>query len=234
MQVSDLFTRLSYGVFSNLAIGMEGAGDIAADKKPKIISYLNEALLKLHSRFLLKENDAIVLQSGGIRYYRLSSEFAVSNAAAPVGQIQYIIDTVEQPFKDDVIRILEVRDRLGCVLGLNDVEDPSSVFTPQPTVLQVPSAVTGEPLGLLYQARHPEIAIDGFDTLIDLPGTLEGALISYIAFLNFSHMNSQESASKAVEHMAMFEAACSEIEEKDLVNGAYAQTNTRFSKRGWI
>lgn len=234
MQVSDLFTRLSYGVFSNLAIGMEGGGDIVADKKPKIVSYLNEALLKLHSRFLLKENDLILEQDGSIRYYRLSSEFAESNTTAPVGQILYIQDTVAVPFRDDVIRILEVRNRAGDVIALNDVEDPYSVFTPQPDVLQVPSPVTGEALGLLYQARHPVIAPADYTAVIDIPATLEGALVSFIAFLNFSHMNSPEAASKAVEHMAMFEATCSEIEEKDLVSGAYAQSNTRFSKRGWI
>ena len=234
MLVSELFTRLSYGPFSNLSLGMDGNGSIATDKKPQIVGHINEALLKLYSKFVLKENDLILEMSGGIRNYRMTSANAASNLTPAPNSTLYIRDTTERPFRNDVIRILEVRDRYGLELPLNDIEHPCSVFTPQPDVLQVPSPMTGELLGVLYQARHPYIALDNYTAEIDIPSTLESALVSYIAYLTYTNMNTQESTAKAAEHMSVYLQTCEEIDQKDLVSNSYSQSNTRFSKRGWI
>lgn len=232
MKVSDLFQRLSYGVFSNLSLGNDGAGDIAANKKPKVVMYLNEALLQIYSRFVLKEDDLLIEQDGAIRFYQLTVEHASTNTESDAQK--YIIDSELKPFTGDLIKVLEVRDQSGCALPLNDPEAPYSVFTPEPNVVQIPSPVTGMPFGVSYQARHVEIGLSDYAAEIHIPITLESALISYIAYLNYRDLNTQEATAKSAEHLAMYEASCGQVEENDLVNSSYAFTNTRFNKGGWV
>lgn len=234
MLVSELFTRLSYGVFSNLAIGMEGAGDIATAKKPVIITHLNEALLKLHSRFMLKQADLLIMQDAGIRYYPLLPEHAQTNPTPAPGADLFIMDTAEKPFTGDVIKVLEVRGPTGQLLALNDPESFVSVFTPQPHILQVPTPVSGDLMGVVYQASHKVVGPSEFTASIDIPRTVEPALISYIAFLIFSGVSSDGAQAKAAEQLALYEACCSELEEKDLVNSSFSLTNVRFDKNGWV
>lgn len=231
MKVSELFQKLSFGEFSNLSIGNDGAGDIVVGKKPKILHYTNEALLRLYSRFILREADCLIEQQEWIRFYKLSPEFALSNPT-PGDTTLYIIDTEDKPFVEDVIKILGVYGSDGCELPLNDRQNPYSVFTPQADVVQVPNPVQGSPLGVLYQARHVELKAYTDD--IVLPATLNRALTSYIAYLTYSHMNGQENAAKANEHMQIYEAICNEAEQMGLVGDSHATTNTRFANGGWI
>jgi hypothetical protein len=92
----------------------------------------------------------------------------------------------------------------------------------------------GLPLVIGYQARHPVIAPNGFSAEIDIPATLETALVSHIAYQTFFHMNGQEHAAKSADHLAMFEEACNEVSGRDLVNGSVSQSNTRFELNGWV
>lgn len=234
MRVSDLFRRLSVGVFSNLSIGMEGSGDIATAKKPAIITHLNSALEDLHSRFMLREGTVLIELDGFIRNYVLSPEYAESNPSPAPGAVLYIKDNPLRPFTGDVVKILEVRTVAGTAAALNNFEDPMSVFTPQPNVLQVPRPITGEPLGILYQANHPVIEDGDENAVINIPRFLENALISFIAYQVYTNMNTEGSSAKAAEHFSMYESRCSQVEEKDLVNNSLSLTNTRFEKRGWV
>lgn len=234
MLVSDLFTRLSYGPFSNLSIGMDGSGTIADATKPKIITHLNDALTQLYSRFVLSEDDLLINQDDGIRYYHLTPEFAASNVDAPLGQVQYIVDTPEDPFTGNVIKVLVVRDQYGREMDLNDPTGSNPIYTPQPLLLQVPSPELDAPLGVVYQASHPLIGISDYAAKISVPRVLEPALISHIAYQVYSNMNSSESSAKASEHLSIYESVCSSIEDKDLVNNTYSMSNVRFEKRGWV
>lgn len=234
MLVSELFTKLSQGVFSNLSIGMDGGGDIAANQKAKIIGYLNEALMKLHSKFVLKQSDLTLMQDITLRLYRLSVRNAVTYAGGNGGAIRFIQDTVSAPFTGDLIKILQVTDSDGCDVVLNDPTGSWPLFTPQPDVLKIVTPMPGLPLVIGYQARHPVIAPNGFSAEIDIPATLETALVSHIAYQTFFHMNGQEHAAKSADHLAMFEEACNEVSGRDLVNGSVSQSNTRFELNGWV
>ncbi len=234
MNITDLFKNLSYGELSNLKIGMEGAGDIEETKKPKIVHYANNALMRLYSKFLLKEADLIIEQAAHIMYYKLDSAYNYTAEDPPALQRQYIRDHPDRPYRDDAIKILRVVDIHGSTLPLNDHDRSDSVFTPQPTVLQVPYPIEMEPLGILYQARHVPLVYTAPDTRIDVPPSLEKALTSYIAYETFSHMNGPEHAAKAKEHLTIFNEICGEVSEKDLVSTNISSTLTKFDKRGFI
>lgn len=234
MNVTELFRRLSYGELSNLALGNEGSGEIAEDNRAKLTNYVNQALLRLHTRFMLREDDLALRCYDYITKYRLNSDYAESNTARPEGCVPYIEDG-QKPFKNDLIKVLGVRKFDACDnLPLNDVNHSQSVFTPQPDVLQVPFPWEFEVLAVTYQANHPLIDYGDMDARIDIPLVLEGALSSYVAYQVYCHMNGQENAGKAREYLNTHEMICQNVIEQDLLSLSVSSTNRKFHERGFV
>lgn len=234
MNVLELFRQLSYGELSNLSIGSEGVGSINEEKRANLISYTNEALLRLYSRFVLRENDLILKLHDHITNYHFLKKFAQTNTEPCEGMTLYIIDQPHDPFEEDLIKVLRVVDAdTQADLVLNDEGNPHSLFTPQPNTLQVPTPVTDQVLGIVYQARHPIIAYDDFEACIELPVVLHGPLKAFIAHMVFKFMNGQENSAKATEYLAIYDALCNEVVERDLVNSSSSTTTYKFEDRGF-
>ena len=234
MNVSDLFTKLSYGELSNISMAINGSGGIMEQDQPKIVNYANEALVRLYSKFNLRENDVLIEMVEHITNYHLLSRFAETKYDPNVEPYPYIKDLPLEPFADDVIKILSVFDSCGNQLPLNDSECSYSVFTPQANVLQVPQPVTGVALSVHYQASHPTLSESRQDEEIQLPLVLEGALTSFIAYKVYSHMNTQEATAKAQEHFATYQSIVDSVIESDTASTSVSVSNSRFHKRGWI
>lgn len=240
MKISDLFRQLSFGELSNLAISNSGDGTIVEAKWPQLIQYTNDALTALHTRFVLSEKEIVIEQMENITRYQLRSEHSESTGT---GDELYIKDTPEDPFKDDLIRVLEVWGIAGYKLPLNNQEASNSLFTPTPLVLQVPEPVAGDPLSIVYQAKHallldlvpeedPEY--DLLDQIIDIPHYLENPLQQWVASKVFSHMNGQENLLKSQEYLAAYEADCLGIEQRDLANQTWHTSHTKLEQRGFV
>lgn len=235
MLVSELFTKLSFGPLSNLSLAGEGNGTILEGAQGKIINYANDALLRIYSKFVLREKEVIVRLIDGYTNYYLLKRFAQSRPEIEEPNLDpiYIMDALN-PFQEDVIKILEVRNGRGAVVPLNDAESPAAVFTPYPNMLQVPRPTPDALLGLLYQAKHKKLEYGVTGALITLPETLEEALTSYIASQVFGHMNGADNATKSQEHMARFDAICNEVTEMDLVSSSISGTGSKFRRRGFV
>jgi hypothetical protein len=237
MILAELFKQLSYGQLSNLSLSGNGSGVIVGEQKPKIISMANEALLKLYSRFILNEKTMVLALTSATSRYSLTRANSIYGAD-PNNLTGYIIDTEDNPFLGDVVRVLAAHDSFGVDVALNDDQANISVFTPAPEAVQIRQSANNirsiSGLMLTYQAKHPELDVDGDDEqLIELPDVLEPALRAYVSYMVFSGMNGPENSAKAAEHMSQYEATCLEIIDKDLVSSSYSRTNTRFSRNGW-
>jgi hypothetical protein len=239
MELSELYRRLSYGELQNIHMGMEGAGTIVTAAKPRIIAYANEALLRLHSRFLLRESVLVLEQVDHLAYYYLIKRFARSQETVPNNDDDgamhhYILDSEEEPFQDDVIKVLSITNSESCPIPLNDTEDHKSLFTPQPNLLQIPEPKGGDLLAVQYQARHPLLGYGEGCQLIDLPFVLEGALTAFIAHKVFFHMNGQDNKAIAADHLATYESICGEVTEMDTVSQTQVATPMKFNRRGFV
>lgn len=238
MILNDLFRDLALGELSNLSFASKEAPTIVPEKRPQIVVYTNEALLVLHSRFVLKEKDMLVEMREALTNYHLLKRYAWSryDKDNPPNRwdMPYILDTPAEPFEEDVIKILSVWNSFGQKMPLNDPENPMSVFNPQSNVLQVPFPIAGQSLAIEYQAKHPPLDHCRCEDDILLPDVLWPALKAYIAAKACTHMNTQEMTAKGGEHMLNFEAICQSVVEMDLVNTSSSSTNSRFHKRGWI
>lgn len=235
MKLKELTSRLSRAELSNLAIGNNGDGTIQEKHIAKIVGYANEGLMKIYSRFILLEKSVIIQQYEYITKYHLLRRFSEANGA--IGTVKYIKDSINEPFTEDAIKIIEVYDSNGIPRPLNDTLRAGSLFTPQPTTLQVPTPKEGEALSVSYQARHPHLKEEGqnlLDQNIDLPVFLEGALQSFVAYKVYSHMNSQEQKLIAQEHFQTYDGSCKDIEAQDLVNNTISTTTSKLADRGFV
>jgi hypothetical protein len=235
MNVIQFFEKLSYGPYSNLHMGGEGSGAIDEQRYSQVISYLNDGLIKLYTKFLLLEKDVLVEMNELTTNYHLIRRYARSNEESPTpAHRRYILDLPEEPFTEDVAKILSVYNTYGIELPLNDREHSLSVFTPQPKLLQVPRPYAGLALAIHYQALHPKIVVENLEAEIFIPDVLDEALLAYVAYKTYSDMNTENSTVKAQEHFSLYNSICSEVLDRDLVSSAVSTTNSRFQKRGWV
>lgn len=233
MNIEQLFTDLSFGELSSLALANEGDGTITDAGKERVIRFANDGLLKLYTRFILKQNDVLIDLVDWITSYHLLKKFAQSQADTSTQTVLYIRDLPLEPFEEDSIRILNVFNSHGVLLPLNDEDNPHSVFT-QGNVLQVPRPKTGVALSVMYQAKHPQLILDDLTQEIELPDVLVPALRAWIAARTFGQMNTQESMGIAGTHETAFENICAEVIQQDLVSTSISTTGKRFEKNGWI
>lgn len=232
MKLEELFSRLSYGELSNLSIGNEGRGSIKEEDIPKVTAHVNDGLLRLYSRFMLSTKQLLIEQVRHITNYHLIPKYAESTGSDV--EWPYIKDLPDEPFLGDVIRILEVHDSVGREYVLNDKDDPNSLFTPAPQLLQVPTPKAGQALAILYQARHINLDNDDLDQEIFIPFVLEGALQSFVAYKIYSHMNGQDNQVKGQEHLNTYEGICGDVETRDLVNATFATSHHKLQERGFV
>ena len=245
LTVNKIFQNLSYGVLQNLAIGEEGSGYILETRRPAVIFNINEALDDLHRRFLLSEKILTLLVFDHITTYKINTEMSFSSLGINYDPDNvdvdgpYILDSVELPFENDLIKILSAYTGSGYSLPINDINSPSSIFTPHSSLIQIPDPSRMNTLVIEYQALHPRLTYDmgnadALDQEVDIPNVLHSALYSFVAYKTYSNMNTQESSSKAAEHFNMYQGICQNVIEKDLVSEGRPTSDIKFLKGGWV
>jgi hypothetical protein len=233
MLVSDYFTKLSYGPLSNLSLSGEGAGTIVEAQQNKIIGYLNDGLQRIYTRFTLREREVLIEQHAHITFYHLDKRYAKENLVRPPENIPYILDLPDEPFEDDVLRVLSVVDEFS-MERLNITEDNvCKVFTPFPNIIQVPFPEQDRPLSVVYQANHRRLEFGVTNAEIFLPAVLEPALVSLVAAQVYSSMNTQESNAKGREHMNDYELLVQGLESKGTTGIEVPPHLQTFEQRGF-
>lgn len=227
-------------VYKALALtSLKSAGFITDDKigieswgKPEVLALINEGLTRLHSRFQLKTNNCIVEMKEGRTDYPLQKIYSYEHFDSAKVQYPFIMDTPQEPFQEDVIKILNVYDNKGNRRTLNDTgSNNEGLFTPRPDLLQSIWPRKFEALNVQYQAKHRELVLD--DEYVDLPETLYSALENWVGYRYHTGLNTEGSTAKAAEYLQLYESICGEITDHALVGHTDSFTNFKFEKRGW-
>lgn len=251
MNLEELYCSLSVGVLKNLAMSNDGDGTIIEKHKKSVLLAANQALTRLHSRFLLSEKYVIVEQQEGRTFYHLLKPFSVSGHDPNVIDVPYIMDSLVEPFQQDVARIFSITDENGCTVPLNDSGKCRSAYTPKPETIQYDYPIAGQPLVVTYQALHPKLCYftggeDNKDVeanydlnnetanIIMLPENLHEAMFAYIGYVIYNGINTGEAKGIAAEHKATYEELCTIHENRDLGSESMSKTNTKFHERGFI
>lgn len=238
MELGKMYRELSMGVLRNIAQANDGNGEISVNYRPTVVMYLNEGLNRLHSKFLLRENDLILQMYADVTNYHLVKRFATyaGNEMPPENREErrYILDLPDEPFKEDVALIMQVFNNDGVQLPINDEFSVASVFTPQQQILQIPMPVDNRVVSVSYQALHPEIVHTDDDAFIFLPAHLMDALKAFVGFRAFSDMNQKDSRERAAELLGMYEGICDEILLQNLTAQSPGNSHTPFFQRGFV
>jgi hypothetical protein len=232
MTLDDLLTSLSYGNLSNLSVGGSGSGVVPDTHKDKVISCVNQALLKLYTKFVLREKELTLRTFDNIMSYPLRAIHADTNSDN-VAQ-KFIHDTEWDKFEGGVVKVLTVFDEIGVEIPLNRENDSSSMFTPYIDTLQIPYARTGDVYFVQYQAKHAKLTAADLEQEVNVPLSLTEALSDYVAYAIMSPMNGKENSAKAFQYLQKFDLQCEQVLQKDLVNSSIVETVTnKFEDRGF-
>lgn len=234
MLLSELFEQLTHGELSQLDKATNEGLGITPESYPFIVAHVNMALTSLYKIFPLRMQEAIIQQEESIATYFLAKKFAVNGGSNE--PIKYLLDTVNAPFVDNVLRIDEVVNEAGDTILLNDVMEPTSIHTPNYNSILVPDPVQGELLSVLYRADHDPILVEGlipntYD--LGIPNTLMEPLLFYIAFRAYASSPPIDGVSQSIGFLNKFEASIKRIKDLDLINED-EQPNRKFSDRGWV
>lgn len=239
MILLDFLKDLTYGELASLKIGNHIPGEDSSEPDPtryeQLISHINLGLKELYKRFFLRSEEHYIQLYEQLSTYKLHTDFAQSNLAS-VEPIKYIMDSLDRPFYNNILKIEEVYDEEGNKLPLNDITEELSIFTPTFRTIQVPYPDNDTTLAVQFRATHPPIsltiAMEPEDVEIELPNSLHEALLMYVASRQFTSMGG-ENVVQGDNWYERFEASCRRVEQEGLeVQGEPG--DWRFDRAGWV
>ena len=238
MTIQDYVRQLARGVLRNTAMADLAYNFTKESNFVTLATFIDEGLLRLYSRFIIKERHLFLEMRPGITFYHLTKLYSVQGGDTSRVPYPYIMDLPNDPFLEDVIKVLNIVDSDGVTRPLNDHSKSNSLFTPQFNIIQNLYPRDLECLSVAYQAKPTSVLVPKFeswdsDAEVFLPDALIPALTAYVAYLYYSPIGSQESSSIATANLMMYEQVCRDVERMDLVNNSMSCTNTRFGQNGW-
>lgn len=249
MKLSTIFEQLTYGEFSQLALGGLESGGIAEDKYRQVASNVVLALTALYTRFNLKTGQlTLALQPDQVQY-ALQSKYAV-NGLRSTEPVRYILDTVNQPFGDDILKVekVVVADT-DFEMELNKTMELYACSTPAMDTIQVPKDMVTvgaelpdwlktSTLTVMYRANHPAIMprVGYFDperVNIELPNTHLQALLLFVAWRVHTPAGMSNEFVAGNNYYARYEAECQLLNNNGIQIDKGTET-TRFRRNGWV
>lgn len=238
MTLLDILKDLTYGELAGLALGSWTPDEFDNQPDPhqyeQIVSHINLGLKEIYKRFFLRSREIDIQQHEEISTYKLASEYAASNTASAIALSErYILDTAEDPFEDDILKIEEVYDEEGTKLPMNDITDEDSVYTPSYRTVQIPAPNDELSFSVQYRACHPKIPVtldtDPADIEVELPNSLHAALLQYVGY----RANLRTNPEKSANYWQQFEKSCEHVDRLGLEVQGEPGT-WRFDDHGWV
>jgi len=238
MYLSDLFEQLSTAEIKGLNIGgTHNNQGIQPQDYPKIIPHINLALIELYKRFDLKRAEVVVQQYDEIQTYYLRSKYSQTSGTEST---LYIMDSVFQPFVDDVLRIEKVIDEDGQELYVNQEDSAHyqteySVYTPEFDSIQIPYPEKENQFIATYRAAHPKIASTITDPTIvevNIPLALLEGFLLYIAGRINMNRGTELSLNEGQLFMSFFEKSMKTAENLN-VTPSTDTLNHKLDINGW-
>ena len=254
MTLQDILDQLAFGELSQISLGGGADGVIDVSNYKRILPHINLGLMALYRRFPLKEGRLKVEIKPGRYTYPLNSDFAVNKRRSREA-VRYLVDTEDDPFKDDILKISTVQtvpsaaDVLPMDFPLNDRENPWSIMTPSQLILrlpknlvdrfEVPPELETAELQLVYQASHPLIVEDPdlgelvpSEVEVELPYSHLEALLLFVASRVHNPIGMTNEFHAGNSYAAKFEMACKQL-EFDNVGVDQGSQGYRLHRKGW-
>lgn len=238
MKLKQILQDLTYGELAGLKFGNllveEAENEPDPHQYERIISYINLGLTEIYKRFFLRSREIYIQEQDEVATYKLHSDYAASNTASAIPiEDRYIIDTADDPFLDDILKIEEVYDEEGNKMSLNDITDDDSAYTPAYNMVQIPYPDAENTFAVQYRAAHPRLdtslSTDPDTVEVELPNSLYAALLQYVGYRAYLRTNAEKSA----DFWQQFEKTVQHVDRLGLeVQGEPG--DWRFDEHGWV
>jgi len=220
MKLTDIFLALAASELSTQTSLIDINTGVKPEHYPKIISHINLGLTNMHERFNIKLGDIWVRMIDGVGEYKLDSKHARTNTEST--EIKWIMDSPYEPFRNNIIKILEVTSEIGEPIPINDRTNDKSVFTPTQNSIQIPWKVHGDAVNIMYRASHNEIRLNDYNSIedieIDLPISYLEPLLYFVAYRHFAGVGGQSGTPTSLGYFQKFQARLQEIELNGVPN----------------
>ena len=190
---------------------------IIGEDEEQVAALLNLALIEVYGTLNLIQEEQII--------------------PVHTGQTRYLV-------QENTQRVLSVCDQDGVEMGLNDDNDPRSVFMPTPFEIHVTEPLmTGKgektpydkplsSMSLVISTTPPYITKANIDTVdLIIPEALLEALLSYMSYRAYISMNGDQQTEYSV-HLQRHQKAMIELFKKGFV-GQSIMTNLKSKQRGF-
>lgn len=204
MILQDVVNLAKNGELSNLSV---------KDDTQTILGFINLGMLELYKRFTLDIKEHIIELDASMEIYSMPSDFMWIVAA--YGEVDET--------STDVVNVLSV----------NVEDDPLSINTVSWNKVQVPLAVSGAYISIIYAASPGMVTEDGLASDLELPPQLVEALLHYVGYRAHMSMDGNVQAENNT-HYQRFEAACVRAKADGVLTADDMDMSARFSARGFV
>lgn len=179
-----------------------------------VLGYINLGLVELYKRFSIATGEAMVTLSDGKTVYTLDN--AEADIDMPGGSL---------------LSIEAVYNEVGTEYTLNNEKDANSVFQISWNQIQVPNAVTGGYLSVIY--KESAVFLTAVTESVKVPDSLIEALLHFIGYRAHGAIDGNIQAENNT-HYQRFEASCTNVRNLGLITADDVMYKKTTQERGYV
>lgn len=204
---------------------------------PAIINALNLELTQLYSRFPVLEKDVAFRRFPEISLYHLTRRYCRSNDESKE-LYKYILDTKDNPFLGDVLKIENAYTESGQHIVLNDNNNPRAWFTPSFDTIQIPNTTDIDTriaiIGYKAKPEHIDPNTTDFEKDIYIPSYLEEPMIYGITMRVAERLPTQTGMQVVQMAQAKYKELCDNVDTLNLFHENNVSTNIKLGMRKFV
>ena len=204
---------------------------------PAIINALNLELTQLYSRFPVLEKDVAFRRFPEISLYHLTRRYCRSNDESKE-LYKYILDTHDNPFLGDILKIENAYTESGQHIVLNDNNNPRSWFTPSFDTIQIPNTTDIDTriaiIGYKAKPEHIDPNTTDFEKDIYIPSYLEEPMIYGITMRVAERLPTQTGMQVVQMAQAKYKELCDNVDTLNLFHENNVSTNIKLGMRKFV
>ena len=204
---------------------------------PAIINALNLELTQLYSRYPVLEKDVAFRRFPEISLYHLTRRYCRSNDESKE-LYKYILDTKDNPFLGDILKIENAYTESGQHIVLNDNNNPRSWFTPSFDTIQIPNTTDIDTriaiIGYKAKPEHIDPNTTDFEKDIYIPSYLEEPMIYGITMRVAERLPTQTGMQVVQMAQAKYKELCDNVDTLNLFHENNVSTNIKLGMRKFV
>ena len=204
---------------------------------PAIINALNLELTQLYSRYPVLEKDVAFRRFPEISIYHLTRRYCRSNDESNE-LYKYILDTKDNPFLGDVLKIENAYTESGQHIVINDNNNPRAWFTPSFDTIQIPNTTDIDTriaiIGYKAKPEHIDPNTTDFEKDIYIPSYLEEPMIYGITMRVAERLPTQTGMQVVQMAQAKYKELCDNVDTLNLFHENNVSTNIKLGMRKFV